>query len=109
MEMMEEIRNNYQEQELRSMAEKKVQKLKRFYIHVVIYSIVVGIYVLNNVFNVPIHFMPVGILNWFVITIWSIIIAIDAVQILATTVIVGKKWEERQIKKMMEKSKNEQK
>ena len=107
--MMEEIRNNYQEQELRSMAEKKVQKLKRFYIHVVIYSIVVGIYVLNNVFNVPIHFMPVGILNWFVITIWSIIIAIDAVQILATTVIVGKKWEERQIKKMMEKSKNEQK
>lgn len=109
MEMMEEIRNNYQEQELRAMAEKKVQKLKRFYIHVVIYSIVVGIYVLNNVFNVPIHFMPVGILNWFVITIWSIIIAIDAVQILATTVIVGKKWEERQIKKMMEKSKNEQK
>ena len=107
--MMEEIRNNYQEQELRSMAEKKVQKLKRFYIHLVIYSIVVGIYVLNNVFNVPIHFMPVGILNWFVITIWSIIIAIDAVQILATTVIVGKKWEERQIKKMMEKSKNEQK
>ncbi len=109
MEMMEEIRNNYQEQELRAMAEKKVQKLKRFYIHLVIYSIVVGIYVLNNVFNVPIHFMPVGILNWFVITIWSIIIAIDAVQILATTVIVGKKWEERQIKKMMEKSKNEQK
>ena len=108
MEMMEEIRNNYQEQELRAMAEKKVQKLKRFYIHVVIYSIVVGIYVLNNVFNVPIHFMPVG-LNWFVITIWSIIIGIDAVQILATTVIVGKKWEERQIKKMMEKSKNEQK
>lgn len=107
--MMEEIRNNYQEQELRAMAEKKVQKLKRFYIHLVIYSIVVGIYVLNNVFNVPIHFMPVGILNWFVITIWSIIIAIDAVQILATTVIVGKKWEERQIKKMMEKSKNEQK
>ena len=106
--MMEEIRNNYQEQELRAMAEKKVQKLKRFYIHVVIYSIVVGIYVLNNVFNVPIHFMPVG-LNWFVITIWSIIIGIDAVQILATTVIVGKKWEERQIKKMMEKSKNEQK
>jgi hypothetical protein len=107
MEIMQEIRNNYQEEELLAMAEKKVQKLKRFYIHLVVYIIVVGIYVLNNVFNVPIHFMPVGILNWFVITIWSIIIAIDTVQLLATTIIVGKKWEERQVKKMMERSKNE--
>ena len=107
MEMMEDIRNNHQEQELLAMAQKKVQKLKRFYIHAVIYSIVVGIYVLNNYFNVPIPFFPIGRLNWFIMTIWTIVLAIDAIQLFATTVFIGKKWEERQIKKMMEKSKNE--
>lgn len=99
--------NNYRGQEIRAMAEKKVEKLKRFYIHMLIFIIGATIYILKHYYDAPLHFFPFGLINWFVMSIWVTVFAIQAIDIFVTTIVIGRKWEERQIRKVMEKqSKN---
>lgn len=100
---MEVINHNSDEQALRIMAEIKVRKLKRFYTHFLVYGIALIIYLINTFGNSYFKFNTVGFLNGFVISIWTGIIVIKAIRIFATTMFDGSQWEERQIRKMIEK------
>lgn len=102
---MEIVNNNYDEQALRVMAEIKVRKLKRFYTHLFIYAIALAFYFINKYANAAFKFHPVGFLNGFVISIWTAVIFVKAIRLYATTIFDGSKWEERQIRKMIEKDK----
>ena len=97
---MESFENNIQKQELYELAQKKVKRLKGFYIHTFIYIIGVTTY-----FGAPLIFFQIRFLNWFVMLIWTIIYLISALSIFFEYSLFGKKWEEKKMNEFM-KDKN---
>lgn len=101
------MENQNPEEILRQMAKEKVHKLKQFYIHLFIYTIGVIFYVAKTYFGVPFNFWPVQFINWFVMAVWTLSIAIQGMQLFVTKNLFGSNWEERKIKELMEKEKKE--
>lgn len=89
---------NIMESELLELARKRVKKIRNFYIHLLIYSVVMVFYVLNA-FNLS----PFGSVNRYILIFWTLIIVIKAINIFITEVVFGKKWEERNIRKITER------
>jgi hypothetical protein len=105
---MEANRNEYQENELVEIARRKVMKLKGFYIHSCIYIIGVLFFVLKEYFGVAFNFFPLKFINFFVMAIWSTVFFISVIDILIAYHIFGEKWEERKVKRIMEKESEKQ-
>jgi hypothetical protein len=105
---METNQNNYQEQEFIQLTRLKVKKLKSFYIHLLIYLVGISVYILKEYFGVPLNFSPLNYINCFVMTIWSIVFFITAIDIVITFHFFGKNWEDRKIKSIMEKKTEKQ-
>ncbi|PWA10868.1 hypothetical protein DB891_03310 [Flavobacterium laiguense] len=105
---MEIHRNEYQEKELVEIARRKVKKLKGFYIHAFIYLIGVLVFILKEYFGVPFNFFPLKHINFFALAIWSSIFFISAIDMLITYHFFGENWEERKIKRIMEKESKKQ-
>ena len=101
--------NNLQEDELHKIASKKVVKLKAFYSHAFTYIIGVIIYILKEYFGAPFNFFPIQYINGFVMGIWTTVFLVSAIDLFATHMIFGDKWEERKIKNMLEKKTKTQK
>ncbi|HMI07176.1 MAG TPA: 2TM domain-containing protein [Flavobacterium sp.] len=104
---METILDNRREQEFYVIATRKVLKLKKFYTHLAIYLIAASVYVLQVFLDVPLNFFPFGAINWLVMSIWTTVIVIQAIDIFVD-IVIGKRWEERQIKRMLEKKSKKQ-
>lgn len=105
---MKQAGNNYREQEIRAMTEKKVRKLKQFYIHALVFLAGIIVYILKHYFDAPLHFFPFGAINWFLMSIWATVFAIQSIDIFVTTIVVGRKWEGRQIRKVVKKQSKKQ-
>jgi hypothetical protein len=105
---MEVKRNEYQENELVEIARRKVMRLKGFYMHAFIYLIGVIVFVLKEYFGVAFNFFPLKYINFFVMAIWSTGFLISVIDILIAYHIFGEKWEERKVKRIMEKESEKQ-
>jgi hypothetical protein len=105
---MEVKRNEYQENELVEIARRKVMRLKGFYMHAFIYLIGVIVFVLKEYFGVAFNFFPLKYINFFVMAIWSTGFFISVIDILIAYHIFGEKWEERKVKRIMEKESEKQ-
>ncbi|WPO78992.1 2TM domain-containing protein [Flavobacterium sp. KACC 22761] len=101
--------NDEFEAELQEMATKKVQKLKGFYSHMIVYIIGLIIYVLKEYFDVPFHFFPIRFLNGFVMCIWTTAFLVSTIDIFASFKIFGQDWEERKLKSILDKKVKKQK
>ena len=93
--------------ELEKIAVKRVKRIKRFYIHVMVYSIGMVIFIMREYFNAPLNFPPLHYLNRLLMSIWTFIIAVQRLKLFMREIVFGKNWENKQVDKMLEsESKN---
>ena len=88
------------EQETYDRAKKRVEELKSFYSHLFVYLAVnVGLFLLN-ILTSPRHL-------WFYWPLigWGIGLSIHGLSVFGTQKMLGKDWEERKIRELMEKEK----
>ncbi len=100
----------FQEQETEKFkrAKKRVEELKGFYIHLTVYLVINSFIVVN----ILIRSWSGGDAFWqfgtfFTPFFWGIGLAFHGFKVFDYNPILGKKWEERQIKKYIEKDKRD--
>ena len=92
-------------------AKNKVEKLKRFYVHLTVYivinSVITVVKIMNNINNgetfIEAFFDFATIITWLT---WGIAIALHAFSIYGMPLILGEDWEERKIEKLMNEELN---
>ncbi len=82
-------------------AKKRVREIKGFYIHALVY-------VLVNLFILILKFQKHGNIEFhdWGIGLWGIGLAIHGLSVFLPNFILGRNWEERKIREIMEKNKN---
>jgi hypothetical protein len=105
---MERLDTNQEQGVLLDIAKARVEKRKEFYIQFIFFMLLVVIYVLKTYYGVSFDFFPLHYINGFVMAIATSYIVINGVYFVSTEFILGKSWEEKQIKKMMEKNNEKQ-
>ena len=89
-------------------AKAQVDKLKKFYIHLFIYSIGLTIYILKTYFEVRFSFLPLNKINFLFIAIWTLIIGIRAAKMFLGNYFLGYEWEHNKLQEIMgAKTKNQ--
>lgn len=81
-------------------AQKRVAEIRGFYAHLISF---VAVNIVLIIFNVLYHhfgYMKIKVNQFYSLIIWGIIVIIHAV-----LVFLGKNWEERKIRKLMDKEK----
>lgn len=88
------------EKELYDRAKKRVEDLKSFYTHLFVYVAVNGGLFLLNILTSPRHL-------WFYWPLigWGIGLTIHGLSVFGTERLLGKDWEDRKIKEIMDKEK----
>lgn len=84
-------------------AREKVKKIKSFYTHLLIYVIVNLIVVFKNIQDLGIDESYFQVHNFITFGSWGIVIIIHALSVFIPSFAFGSKWEQRKIKKIMEK------
>ena len=102
MEIAMETSKKYQEAELQKLAVARVKKLRDFYIHLFVYAIGVAVYLLKTYYGLPFNIPVLEYLNCFVMAVWTFIIVTQCISLFLSEIILGKKWEERKLKKLMQ-------
>ena len=87
------------------MARYRVEKVRRFYMHLILYAIGVVVYVSKTYYGAPFNFPPIHYINFTFMAIWTLIIVIKAIGLFVKEIIFGDKWEERKVQEFMEKGK----
>jgi uncharacterized integral membrane protein len=87
-------------------AVKKVKKLKGFYTHALVYVVINIMIVIANVQNLDPGESYFQFKNFFTAFFWGIGLLAHAMGTFIPYFILGKDWEERKIKELMEKERN---
>ncbi len=102
------MENSYTTQsELEKNARKKVEEIKNFYIHLFIFCIAVAVYLGKTYFGVRINFFPFTLIGETVMFFWTIAISIQGFSLLLKEKVLGRNWEQRKIRQLMNKEKLE--
>lgn len=96
------------QKELLELAKKKVKKQRDFFIHLFIYVVAIVVWLLKMYTDLPLHFFPIRYINWLVMSIWTVAIGIQGMELLFTEVILGKRWEEKKMKSFLEQESKKQ-
>jgi len=97
---------NYIEKERYERALKRVKQIKGFYTHALIYLVVNIMIVVLNIQNLKPDESYFQIQNFFTAFFWGIGLAAHGLSTFMPEWIMGKNWEDRKIKELMEKEKN---
>jgi uncharacterized integral membrane protein len=98
MENYDEIK--YQE------AAKRVKKIKGFYTHLTVYIVVNTMIIIVNVQNLDEGESFFKFKTFSTALFWGIGLAAHGLSVFLPSLIMGKDWEEKKIKELMEKEKN---
>lgn len=98
MENYDEIK--YQE------AAKRVKKIKGFYTHLTVYIVVNTMIIIVNVQNLDVGESFFKFKTFSTALFWGIGLAAHGLSVFLPSLIMGKDWEEKKIKELMEKEKN---
>ena len=98
MENYDEIK--YQE------ATKRVKKIKGFYTHLTVYIVVNTMIIIVNVQNLDEGESFFKFKTFSTALFWGIGLAAHGLSVFLPSLIMGKDWEEKKIKELMEKEKN---
>ncbi|MBV7267889.1 2TM domain-containing protein [Winogradskyella luteola] len=103
-----ELNNN--QKQLLIYAKSKVRKLQVFYLHLVLYTIILGL-LLYNLYVIEEGEYKIAIiwLNLSTIATWSIFIAIHAWSVFKGRLLFKKSWEDRKIKEFIKVEATEKK
>ncbi len=81
-------------------AQKRVKEIKSFYTHLITYVAVNVVIIIFNILYHELGYMKVKVNQFYSLIIWGIIVLIHA-----GFVFLGKDWEQRKIRKLMDKEK----
>ncbi|WP_309642380.1 2TM domain-containing protein [Flavobacterium sp.] len=98
MENLDEIR--YQE------ALKRVKKIKGFYTHLIVFIVVNIMIIIVNIQNLKAGESYFHWHNFTTVFFWGIGLLGHALSVFLPTVLLGKNWEEKKIKQLMDQEKN---
>jgi uncharacterized protein YybS (DUF2232 family) len=84
---------------------KRVKKIKGFYVHLLVYVVVNLIIVVLNIQDLEPGESYFQYKNFFTLFFWGIGLAVHGLSVFLPDFILGKNWEERKIKQLMEEDK----
>lgn len=96
------MKRDFTEQERFDRAKKRVNKIKGFYSHVLVYVVINIMIVIIKIQDLEPGESYFQYKNFFTLFFWGIGLAIHGLSVFLTDFILGKNWEERKIKKFME-------
>ena len=96
--------DGFEEERLYRRAKKKVKELRGFYYHLICYITVIPLLIFINLMFTP-EFL------WFFFSLigWGLGLAFHAMEVFGYNPFLGKNWEERKLKELMDKEKEQQK
>ena len=102
MEILSE--NNNQEYQI---AQRKVQKIKRFYTHLIVYLIVNTFIIAQNIKNLDAGESVFKFSIFSATFFWGIGLLVHALNVFSFSLFFNEKWEEKKINEFMEKDKKQ--
>lgn len=106
---METNSDNFENEELKQLASKKVVKLKSFYKHTFLYAVAMILYFLKEYTELPLHALPLQFLNGVVVILWTAVYVGSAIDMFVSFKIFGQEWEEKKLRSLLEKKNKTQK
>lgn len=101
------MERNLQEDQSYKAAQKRVKDIKGFYIHLLVYVFVnIALIVADSNFT-PFGDSGLEISNFYTAFFWGIGLAAHFASVFGPGLILGKKWEEKKIRELMEKDKEQ--
>jgi len=99
------MESNFDKQKRLERAKKRVKKIKGFYSHALVYVVINLMIVVINVQNLGPGESYFQYENFFTLFFWGIGLAVHGLSVFLPNFILGKNWEERKIKAIMERDK----
>ncbi len=84
-------------------ARKRVKKIKGFYSHLLVYIVVNIMIVIININNLGPGESYFQYKNFFTLFFWGIGLTVHGLSVFLPNMVLGKNWEERKIKEIMER------
>lgn len=92
--------DRYEEEKLYRKAKKKAKNIRSFYINLTMYCMIIPMLIVINLKYTPdFHWF------WFSMMAWGIGLTFHAMEVFGWNLFLGKDWEERKIKELLEKEK----
>ncbi|WGD35009.1 2TM domain-containing protein [Olleya sp. YS] len=85
----------------------RVQKIKSFYTHLLIYIIINSVIVYINIENLDPGESYFQARNFITLTLWGIVLIMHALTAFFPNFILGAKWEQRQIEKYIKEERDQ--
>jgi len=98
------MENNLNEEDRYYLAKKKVENIKGFYGNLVSFLAVNTLLIFINLYTTPNHLWFYWPLMW-----WGVGVVFHGLKVFEVFPVLGKDWEEKKIKELMEKEKENQK
>ena len=99
---------NYEKQRQLDRAKKRVKKIKGFYSHALVYVVINLMIVVINVQNLEPGESYFQYKNFVTLSFWGIGLAVHGLSVFLPHYVLGKNWEERKIKEIMDRDKKYQ-
>ena len=99
------MENNFIENERYERAAKRVKRIKGFYTHAVVYVVVNLMIVIVNIQNLDAGESYFQWQNFTTLGFWGIGLLAHGLSVFMPSIILGKNWEERKIKELMDNEK----
>jgi uncharacterized integral membrane protein len=99
------MESNYIEKDRYERATKRVKRIKSFYTHAVVYVVINIMIVIINIQNMDAGESYFQWQNFTTLFFWGIGLLAHALSVFTPNFLLGKDWEERKIKELMEKDK----
>ena len=99
------MESNYIEKDRYERATKRVKRIKSFYTHAVVYVVINIMIVIINIQNMDAGESYFQWQNFTTLFFWGIGLLAHALSVFTQNFFLGKDWEERKIKELMEKDK----
>lgn len=103
------MRQNNSKDELYKMAHKRVKEIKGFYLHLLVYLLVNAFLIVAASRDGDFFAEVKDVSNYITALFWGIGVIAHAASVFGSGLILGKKWEEKKIKELLEKEKLEMK
>ncbi len=100
------MEHKFTEQEKYKRAAKRVKRIKGFYSHLLVYIVINLMIVVINVQNLEDGESYFQWQNFTTLGFWGIGILVHALSVFMPDFIMGKNWEEKKIREIMDKQKN---
>ncbi len=101
------MENNYQEDPGYKAAQKRVKDIKGFYVHLIVYLFVNVFLIVANTGFKRLGNGNIEMSNFYTPLFWGIGLAAHWAGVFGPGLLLGKKWEERKIKELMEKDREQ--